>query len=95
MSELKHTQGPWEVSELDKTKVWGNRKCVSWSTNEAQNRYHYPDKTEEEMKANAKLIAAAPDLLAACQMAKEELIFGGDWENAKVIIEKAIKKATE
>jgi len=50
-----------------------------------------PDLENEE--ANAKLISAAPDLLSACLMAKEELVFGGDWETAKRIIEEAVNKA--
>ena len=33
-------------------------------------------------------------LLAACQMAKEELVFGGDWRTATSVIESAIKAAT-
>lgn len=52
-------------------------------------------KSEGEAAANAKLIAAAPELLGACLMAKEELIFGGDWKNAIKIIRKAISKATD
>jgi len=51
--------------------------------------------TPEGVEANARLISAAPDLLEACMVAQEELIFGGDWNTAKRMIELAIKKATE
>ena len=49
--------------------------------------------TPEEVEGNARLIAAAPDLLAACLMAREELLLGGDWEAAKATIDRAVKKA--
>jgi len=42
---------------------------------------------------NLKLIIAAPNLLNACFMAREELEFGGDWETAKKVINEAIEKA--
>lgn len=44
-------------------------------------------------KANAQLIAAAPDLVNALVMAREELEFGGDWEAAKAVINRALAKA--
>ncbi len=54
MADLKHTPGPWKVDEDDDvvsaTGLW-----VAFA---------YGD-SEEEAKHNARLIAAAPDLLAA------------------------------
>lgn len=51
-------------------------------------------KTEEH--ANAKLTAAAPDLLEACQEALKELQYH-NWQNTKTfnLIQEVIKKATE
>ena len=37
----------------------------------------------------------AIELLAACRMAKEELVFGGDWATAQAIIDEAITNATK
>jgi hypothetical protein len=55
----------------------------------------YFDKEDKEQEANARLIAAAPELLTACLVASEELCFGGDWNTAKRVIQDAINKATE
>jgi hypothetical protein len=65
---------------------------------------HYPgqdQRYEEELiesKHNAHLIAAAPDLLAACIEAKrmyEELEPAGGWQGVFEELESAIKKAIE
>lgn len=37
--------------------------------------------------------AALTDLYGACLMAKEELVFGGDWINAHRVIDEAVTKA--
>lgn len=62
MGESKHTPGPWEV--------YHNGKCVG-----AEDGHILTTEVEgngaEEAKANARLIAAAPDLLEALRMAQE------------------------
>lgn len=54
-----HTQGPWEVREVGFTfhryVIWGDTVKVC---DLAQNK---------DTQANARLIVAAPDLLAACE----------------------------
>lgn len=65
MNKPKHTPGPWKVSLED------------YSENRAYIRSEEYDRdiacvlgySSEQLKANAKLIAAAPDLLAACERA--------------------------
>jgi hypothetical protein len=48
------------------------------------------DKTDDEAKANARLIAAAPDLLAALQdLCADELNTQDKWDNAREAIAKA------
>jgi hypothetical protein len=93
---MKHTKGPWTFHEngdgsysiLEKEI---DTKRLRWVIGFWQNgEFH-----KEEQLANMKLITAAPDLLGACLMAREELIFGGDWKNAQKIIDEAVKKATE
>ena len=62
----KHTPGPWRASELgvlsDKLTSYGNWYVCSLI-----------DPDNEEHKANARLIAAAPELLAACKKALEAI----------------------
>jgi hypothetical protein len=70
MSESKHTRGPW---------TWGHHNYDSfyqWSISGADgidvasiDSLHDAGKTPEQHEANAALIAAAPELLAACEAA--------------------------
>lgn len=64
INPLKHTPGPWEVT-LYKSCVW---------IRETEDRKRHPyladvfsNEQWPEGKANANLIAAAPDLLAVCK----------------------------
>lgn len=65
----KYTPGPWEIRHrLNVAK--GNRgiaNCGGYSDNNNQ------EQAQDENEANAQLIAAAPDLLAACKLAIEYL----------------------
>jgi hypothetical protein len=78
MSEFKGTQGPWEirygaVAESDEgfgigPKIVGELGIIAecWPcTTTAEGR--------RQIAANARLIAAAPELLAACQLLVEEM----------------------
>ena len=54
----KHTLGPWEVRKSEPwviAKAYGNMKSVV--------HLNLPIEQSEEQRANARLIAAAPDLL--------------------------------
>lgn len=62
MSEAKHTPGPWSVvkpqdERVQQFRIFSNRKYIGSIGNS--------DETVAETKANARLIAAAPDLLEA------------------------------
>lgn len=60
MSEHKHTPGPWEVDGEDILANSGDTTvAMTFWTNQ-----RCPD---DECRANARLIAAAPELLAACE----------------------------
>jgi hypothetical protein len=73
MSEQAHTPGPWEVNEIDATATeWGmltvdvaddatDAVCQVFGENDGVDY----ERTHAEAVANARLIAAAPDLLAA------------------------------
>jgi hypothetical protein len=78
MSELNITKGDWEVGEIDPTKVWSDAhsrgSCVAWSTNEVQKRDFYFDKSIDEMKANAILIADAGTTYNKCLKTPSQLL---------------------
>lgn len=63
--KIKHTPGPWILSDTTKA---GNRKVSGYGWDYFANVTVRMDGTAancEEGEANARLIAAAPDLLAA------------------------------
>lgn len=75
-----HTPGPWEIvsrgnGALDPLTV---RVAFTSGAYVAEIRPAGSD-DPTEVRANAHLISAAPDLLAACQMALRELQASGLW----------------
>lgn len=64
MLEMKHTPGPWQILDgailCDKVNQYGNFHIASFSRGDEQ--------ITDEDKANAKLIAAAPELLKALEL---------------------------
>jgi len=54
----KHTPGPWRTNLVDDTLIESGGWCVAKA-------YGDYDTDFERMEANARLIAAAPDMLAA------------------------------
>jgi N-acetylneuraminic acid mutarotase len=104
---MKYTQGEWKVSG---GTTEGTIQCdpeSSVCTKHGNEIARIFGKTIEESKANAKLIAAAPDMLEALQKAVEVIERMSDeysaiaghhasYTNGEAkIIEGAIKKATE
>lgn len=68
MRKFKHTPGPWKVSVENEGSIFGdlnNPKHDGDSPYIGTVAGIGPDKKNKECKANAKLIAAAPELLAA------------------------------
>lgn len=98
----KHTPGPWRV-ETETTLVWG--ACNSDDQTTRGMGYPIADcrtapsgswasgPSEDEGEANARLIAAAPDLLAALHDAQARLrgagMLGGDDDPVNAAIAKA------
>ncbi len=68
MSETKHTPGPWRTA----TGFVRAKTGVICQLSHPHSLLRFVSYDEEI--ANARLIAAAPDLLAACKMAKEYLV---------------------
>jgi hypothetical protein len=77
----KYTPGPWKAQEFaGQINIWGKPKGAAVA---------YDCRTP----ADARLIAAAPELLAACR-AIEESHLGGHYSAAFEAVRDAIAKAT-
>lgn len=75
----KFTPGPWEVDGFDLVSIIKNERpgtnYPAWRhISKCDYGYSNPEKHFEENKANAKLIAAAPELLEACQEMMKHII---------------------
>ncbi len=81
----KHTPGPWE--ETYGKKIYANGRVVAEVM--THEREH-----EDEDSANARLIAAAPEMLAAIQCALKDLGTGFDGMPSVGMCRAAIAKAT-
>lgn len=82
MGEIKHTPGPWEVRP-DVSTIG-----LYWVEPEAE--------TDEEDKANARLIAAAPEmkealeaLISVMETTECDRLFRADYSKAKAALAKA------
>ena len=90
---VPHTPGPWTVTYLDKNgqsivKAEHIEVCTCW--------HHCVGSIEREMHANARLIAAAPDLLEALEHLMSWQVKNVDrWHNnAYDNAARVVKKAT-
>ena len=90
MTNITHTQGPWWFDDYNYIVVGSRETCVTIAEIDCSIL------RKAEREANAHLIAAAPDLLAACEAMAAQL-GGGDsftqWEEAKARLLAAIAKA--
>jgi hypothetical protein len=68
--EIKHTPGPWKV--FHEYNVMKDNRSIANCGGHTVNTSNWQE-VEEENKANARLIAAAPALLAACEAALAEM----------------------
>lgn len=93
VSDLKHTPGPWFIKQVEsKFMIVHESECaVICTTND------WDEKFKDEEQANARLIAAAPELLAALIEARSLLEESEQcYENQmfrNVQIDAAIRKA--
>lgn len=84
MSNAKHTPGPWE---LYKHRGYFGIRRVGADPHEADIIDRFMDAAVVETEANAKLIAAAPDLAEALKEFLEKFGPYEDWSGA--VFEKA------
>ena len=78
-----HTPGPWKVVKYD-------NNALGISTEETENEICY---SLHLRSANARLIAAAHDLLAACKTASKLSFIGEMAAKCKFMLDDAIAKA--
>lgn len=107
--ENKFTKGPWKWQKFGSyynlTAQHGMREIIISANLEFGSGYPFVSMNEDGIlepvnpeNPNAKLIAAAPDLIEACIIARKEMQKNGiTYDNANIYnkIDKAIKKATE
>jgi hypothetical protein len=74
-----HTQGPWTV--VHEYNVEDGKKRVVASCGGYQNNFAV-EKVHEENRANARLVSAAPDLLALAEEVAKEYEDSADWKDA-------------
>ncbi len=90
----EHTPGPWtfkrDCENACDIRAPGEQYVGNVMSDDPEELN--PEIPEDEMVANAALIAAAPDLLAACEsvLAAD----GDEWETGKRVLRAAIEKAT-
>lgn len=102
--ETKHTKGEWTLCQKSGTNDLCRIKDSSGGII-ADCFWLGEGRSQAQSEANAKLIAAAPDLLEALQKVKSELMYenlinkekssGRNWQVELDIINQVIKKATE
>ena len=91
----QHTPGPWVVtgpnirSDHSEGPGWASALLFV-----QQNPFANCERDEAEWRANAALVAAAPDLLAAAQAALVALEAYGDVSEARDILRSAVMIAT-
>lgn len=91
MNNTKHTPGPWIIERLNSinenslyiTNGKGRRGEIAWVE---------PVLFPKQMIFNAKLIAAAPEMLEALQAVMNDSI---EWDVIEKMVKAAIKKATQ
>ncbi len=101
MSTHKHTPGPWKAtiskSRIDGVAVVFRIDCakrISIVGGQSQEHLGRDGVHEEECRANAQLIAAAPELLEALQIARDYAAFANAEPDDLALIDAALTKAT-
>lgn len=89
MADAKHTPGPWQIgSRYGNTKVeiadasYDRAICTVWTHQDEGSTVEFEKRFQPLPcgAANARLIAAAPDLLAALKDLEWALTYFGDFE---------------
>lgn len=97
----KHTLGPWVVTRVSKSTILKDIYVSAGSERIARVVVPATASSIDEYEANARLIAAAPDLLEALRELEEaaRCVQAGEWDRSSIDVERrkaraAIAKAT-
>lgn len=94
MSKTKHTPGPWKVGEENEFEAY---EFVSITTESGVQIGDVSSDgcVDDETHANARLIAAAPDMLAALKQIESEMRagLGSSYGETREAVRRAIAKA--
>lgn len=74
---MKHTKGPWEIEGLVESNGVGAQRIVAPCNTYAIADVYQAAERGGVSEANARLIAAAPELLRVCQVLRDEIISHG------------------
>ena len=94
---MKHTPGPWKVKRVKETHGHNAGRTYQYIIADDPTDYIaeiFPCRTPLISHGNARLIAAAPDLLEACIAVRAFDNNGPSWHQAMRKIDLAIAKAT-
>ena len=86
----KHTKGPWTATKHDQHWVRVNVTIKAGGNTWVA---FMPDEDKEERMANARLMAAAPELLEACRMAMMLRQLGGIIPESRVVVDAVVEAA--
>ena len=86
----KHTEGPWGQSSTMSSDFQGIRYITDQGGNRIAKVLYVDKKDQDELLANARLFAAAPKLLEACEDALLNL--SGDFTKARLTTEELKQK---
>lgn len=100
MSETKHTPGPWAIAPGDPCVIYSpdnpeDEPCLAITYDvESADRFHWL-RDADQAEANARLIAAAPDLLTVAMRAEYIIsqLDGDGWCVIREDILKALRAA--
>ncbi len=94
MAEARHTPGPWSmIHEFDYEPSYIDAPPSSTGYDESMEICKVSCQDEEAQRANARLIAAAPDLLQALEKMYEICNMAPDSAPHRVLAKAAIDKA--
>ena len=68
-TKVQHTPGPWEIHRNDIADIFDIRVGMHGICDIVNPKQHLTELTIDESEANARLIAAAPELLTAIKFA--------------------------
>lgn len=79
MTTSQHTPSPWTINGF--TRIEGDNKLIAQIQLPQNTSFSSKEPSQKEAEANAYLIAAAPELLEALELAEQQLQIAYEIEN--------------